>query len=219
MQPNSFIGSLTLLFSRALVYSTFILLVCSFISHLSPPRVRCVHNYALQVVLVLQPHAALGFEAHVHGLTSPLPAHPCCLPSSSRVQRNLCAVIGSCYTCLPPSLCMLAGRSPTPLIDLERYQIEMLVDMGISDVELYRVALTAPSAVSPDQIVASSFDRLEFLGDSVVGLVFRSWVYNRLASHLTCSFHKWSSSFPAGPSGSYALPCLCSFVVATQYQF
>ncbi len=67
MQPNSFIGSLTLLFSRALVYSTFILLVCSFISHLSPPRVRCVHNYALQVVLVLQPHAALGFEAHVHG--------------------------------------------------------------------------------------------------------------------------------------------------------
>lgn len=81
------------------------------------------------------------------------------------------------------SLCMLAGRSPTPLIDLERYQIEMLVDMGISDVELYHVALTAPSAVSTDQIVASSFDRLEFLGDSVVGLVFRSWVYNRSASH------------------------------------
>ncbi len=76
---------------------------------------------------------------------------------------------------------MLAGRSPTPLKDLERYQIEMLVDMGISDVELYRVALTAPSAVSTDQIVASSFDRLEFLGDSVVGLVFRSWVYNRSA--------------------------------------
>lgn len=74
---------------------------------------------------------------------------------------------------------LTTGRSPTPLIDLERYQIEMLVDMGISDVELYRVALTAPSAVSTDQIVASCFDRLEFLGDSVVGLVFRSWVYNR----------------------------------------
>ncbi|KAL0052486.1 hypothetical protein WJX82_002912 [Trebouxia sp. C0006] len=74
---------------------------------------------------------------------------------------------------------LTTGRSPTPLVDLERYQIEMLVDMGISDVELYRVALTAPSAVTTDQIVASSFDRLEFLGDSVVGLVFRSWVYNR----------------------------------------
>ena len=74
----------------------------------------------------------------------------------------------------------------------------MLVDMGISDVELYRVALTAPSAVSTGQIVASCFDRLEFLGDSVVGLVFRSWVYNRLAGRLTCSFHKVSSSFPAG---------------------
>lgn len=74
---------------------------------------------------------------------------------------------------------LTTGRSPTPLIDLERYQIEMLVNMGISDVELYRVALTSPSAVSTNQIVASSFDRLEFLGDSVVGLVFRSWVYNR----------------------------------------
>jgi len=100
---------------------------------------------------------------------SPTQQLPGCLMSQSTGHR---------------SLCMLAGRSPTPLVDLERYQIEMLVDMGISDVELYRVALTAPSAVTTDQIVASSFDRLEFLGDSVVGLVFRSWVYNRLASHL-----------------------------------
>lgn len=74
---------------------------------------------------------------------------------------------------------MLAGRSPTPLIDLDRHQIEMLVDMGIGDVQLYRTALTSPSAVSSENIVADSFDRLEFLGDAVVNLIFKSWVFNR----------------------------------------
>ncbi len=123
------------------------------------------------------------------GPTSPLPAPPCCSPSFSAPCVLLHMHASQPVACILFSLCMLAGRSPTPLIDLERYQIEMLVDMGISDVELYRVALTAPSAVSTDQIVASSFDRLEFLGDSVVGLVFRSWVYNRLVTLLLA----WSS--------------------------
>ena len=55
----------------------------------------------------------------------------------------------------------------------------MLVDMGIGDVQLYRTALTSPSAVSSENIVAGSFDRLEFLGDAVVNLIFKSWVFNR----------------------------------------
>lgn len=51
--------------------------------------------------------------------------------------------------------------------------------MGVKDLELYRTALTSPSALPLEKIVAASFDRLEFLGDAVVNLAFRSWVYAR----------------------------------------
>ena len=81
---------------------------------------------------------------------------------------------------------LLAGRSATPLIDLERYQIEQLVNTGVGNMELYRTALTAPSAVNPNKVAADSFDRLEFLGDAVVGLVFKSWVFNRCGLHAAC---------------------------------
>ena len=53
--------------------------------------------------------------------------------------------------------------------------------MGVGDVGLYRTALTSPSSVKFDDALAHSFDRLEFLGDSVVNLAFKSWVYNRWA--------------------------------------
>ena len=72
-----------------------------------------------------------------------------------------------------------AGRSPTPLADVERYQIEDLIQMGVKNLELFRTALTAPSAISKDRVVAASFDRLEYLGDAAVSLAFRSWVYAR----------------------------------------
>ena len=75
----------------------------------------------------------------------------------------------------------LAGRSPTPLEDVERYQIEDLIRMGVKDVELFRVALTAPSAITQDKTIAASFDRLEYLGDAAVSLAFRSWVFGRYA--------------------------------------
>ena len=73
----------------------------------------------------------------------------------------------------------LAGRSPTPLEDVERYQIEDLIRMGVKDVELFRVDLTAPSAITQDKTIAASFDRLEYLGDAAVSLAFRSWVFGR----------------------------------------
>lgn len=73
----------------------------------------------------------------------------------------------------------LAGRSPTPLEDLERYQIEDLVRMGVKKVELFRIALTAPSAITLDKTTAASFNRLEYLGDAAVSLSIRSWVFAR----------------------------------------
>lgn len=72
-----------------------------------------------------------------------------------------------------------AGRSPTPLADVQRHQIEDLTQMGVRNLELFRTALTAPSAISKDRIIAASFDRLEYLGDAAVSLAFRNWVYAR----------------------------------------
>lgn len=72
-----------------------------------------------------------------------------------------------------------SGRSPTPLEDLERYQIEDLVRMGVKKVELFRIALTAPSAITLDKTTAASFNRLEYLGDAAVSLSIRSWVFAR----------------------------------------
>lgn len=51
--------------------------------------------------------------------------------------------------------------------------------MGVKNLELFRTALTAPSAISTDRIIAGSFDRLEYLGDAAVSLAFRNWVYAR----------------------------------------
>ena len=42
--------------------------------------------------------------------------------------------------------------------------------------ELYRTALTCPSALSAGRRVASSYERLEFLGDAVLSLVVRQKV-------------------------------------------
>lgn len=74
-----------------------------------------------------------------------------------------------------------AGRSPAPLADVERYQVEDLIQMGVKNLELFQTALTAPSAITKDRTIAASFDRLEYLGDAAVALVFRKWVYDRYA--------------------------------------
>jgi len=184
-QLNCVAGKHAAQFIHVFIHCFMQLFFCLFISHQSPPRVRCGHLCSASSPCAAAP-CCPWLEAHVNGAPSHLPAPPCCSPSFSATYVLIYMHAMQPVACMLFSLCMLAGRSPTPLLDLERYQIEMLVDMGISDVGLYRIALTSPSAVSTDQIVASSFDRLEFLGDSVVGLVFRSWVYNRSVSHLTC---------------------------------
>ena len=62
--------------------------------------------------------------------------------------------------------------------------MEDLIQIGVTDLDLFRVALTAPSAISMDKMIAGSFDRLEYLGDAAVSLAFRSWVYARYTSGL-----------------------------------
>lgn len=83
------------------------------------------------------------------------------------------------FLCLVLLSAISAGRSVTPLADVERYQVENLIQMGVKNLELFRTALTAPSAISTDRIIAGSFDRLEYLGDAAVALAFRNWVYAR----------------------------------------
>ena len=54
----------------------------------------------------------------------------------------------------------------------------MLVGTFVVDMSLYRRALTAPSAV-PDSRAASSYERLEYLGDSILEGVARQFIYER----------------------------------------
>lgn len=113
----------------------------------------------------------------------PFTVKPALLHSTAR----LCARFSRrCAAVLVSMTVTFAGRSPTPLIDLQRHQIESLMGMGINNVQLYRTALTAQSAITPDAAIASSYDRLECLGDAVVGLVFRSWVFDRSEPCRTC---------------------------------
>ena len=97
-----------------------------------------------------------------------------CLASSDLLRTHLALAGTRChyYYCD-------AGRSATPLADLPRHRIEDLVGCGVRDVRLYQTALSAPSAVEPDHMIAQSFDRLEYLGDAVVQVVFGSYIYQR----------------------------------------
>lgn len=56
----------------------------------------------------------------------------------------------------------------------------MLVGTFVVDMSLYRRALTAPSAV-PDSRAASSYERLEYLGDSILEGIARQFIYERQA--------------------------------------
>lgn len=50
------------------------------------------------------------------------------------------------------------------------------------NMSLYQAAFTDPSAVEPDRVIAQSFDRLEYLGDAVVQIVFAEYIYHRYCS-------------------------------------
>ncbi|HTJ58382.1 MAG TPA: ribonuclease III [Devosiaceae bacterium] len=59
-------------------------------------------------------------------------------------------------------------------------QLEARLGYRFADPELLERALTHSSAVSPGKRVASSYQRLEFLGDRVLGLVVADLLYRRL---------------------------------------
>lgn len=60
-----------------------------------------------------------------------------------------------------------------PLADVPNRRLEQLVDLPIRDASLFRAALTSPSALPPGQRITRDFQRLEYLGDAVLGLVVR----------------------------------------------
>ncbi len=72
----------------------------------------------------------------------------------------------------------LAVKKAEPLEDLPRWRVELLVGTFVVDMSLYRLALTAPSAV-PDSRVAASYERLEYLGDSILEGIARQFIYER----------------------------------------
>ncbi len=61
------------------------------------------------------------------------------------------------------------------------------------DLRLYRRALTAPTAVLDP--VGGSFERLEYLGDAVLGVIAREYIYARWRSPPSCPEHQ-------GPAGA-----------------
>ena len=65
------------------------------------------------------------------------------------------------------------GHAIAPLFDVPRWRFEALVRAPVRRPELYRMALTCPSALSAGRRVDESYERLEFLGDAVLSTVIR----------------------------------------------
>ncbi|CAG9463088.1 unnamed protein product [Pedinophyceae sp. YPF-701] len=70
------------------------------------------------------------------------------------------------------------GRSPHPLRDVPRWRFERLVGCGVRDVQLFRRAFTATSAL-PLGDELRSYERLEYLGDAVMSIVVREWMLEK----------------------------------------
>jgi len=70
-----------------------------------------------------------------------------------------------------------AGKTEAPLADLPRWRVEALLGTHVSDMSLYRRALTSPGAVH--DMVGCSYERLEYVGDAVLGLVIREYIYGK----------------------------------------
>lgn len=71
-----------------------------------------------------------------------------------------------------------AGKHEDPLADLPRWRLEALIGGPVRNMSLFRQALTAPSALPEGQELAS-YERLEFLGDSVLELAIREYLFTR----------------------------------------
>lgn len=62
---------------------------------------------------------------------------------------------------------------------VEKTQIEQLVGTKINDQSLYQKAFTHKSALKEHDDLSSSFETLEFLGDSALGFVITRWLFDR----------------------------------------
>ena len=71
------------------------------------------------------------------------------------------------------------GLSAAPLADLQAWQVEGLTGARVRDLSLYRSALTHPTALPAEVRGAHAYDRLEFLGDSVLEVVTRQVLMER----------------------------------------
>ncbi|KAL4426701.1 hypothetical protein ABPG77_004757 [Micractinium sp. CCAP 211/92] len=74
------------------------------------------------------------------------------------------------------------GRTSAPLADLPAWRVEQLTLAGVRDLGLYRAAFTHKSALALEERTEKSFERLEFLGDSVLGLTCRTLLMQRRPS-------------------------------------
>lgn len=70
---------------------------------------------------------------------------------------------------------LCVGKTEAPLADLPRWRIEALLGTHVYDMSLYRRALTSPGAVH--DVVGCSYERLEYVGDAVLGLIIRDYIY------------------------------------------
>ncbi|KAK9836596.1 hypothetical protein WJX74_004014 [Apatococcus lobatus] len=70
------------------------------------------------------------------------------------------------------------GKHEDPLSDLPRWRLEALIGGPVRNMSLFRQALTAPNALPEGQELAS-YERLEFLGDAVLELAIREYLFTR----------------------------------------
>ncbi|BDA44828.1 probable ribonuclease 3 at C-terminar half [Coccomyxa sp. Obi] len=80
------------------------------------------------------------------------------------------------------------GKTEAPLADLPRWRVEALVGTYVCDMRLYRRALTTPMAV--EDAVDASYERLEYVGDAVLGLIIREYIYKKypgVTEHAMCT--------------------------------
>ncbi|KAI3436039.1 hypothetical protein D9Q98_002096 [Chlorella vulgaris] len=123
-------------------------------------------------------------EAHVSPSLAAFLADPAC--SEARLRAGFNA----------------AGQCSSPLADLPRWRIEALTLSGVRDMDLYRTALTHKMALPPTLRLEKSYERLEFLGDSVLGLTCRTLLMRRLPARAEGDMTRQNSRLVSGASNA-----------------
>ncbi|KAG7669751.1 putative Ribonuclease 3 [Nannochloris sp. 'desiccata'] len=141
--------------------------------------IRFIITWAVHLPLALYRLFPYGFRKFFHS------AWPPKLPATRHISPAIDALFldepgGFNRTSLLAAGFDAQGRcaAPRTLLDVPAWKLEQLVGCGIGNVNLYRSALTHPTALPPESR-ALSYERLEYLGDAVMELCTRQLLMER----------------------------------------